>query len=114
MNTGALVLATPWLVTKEVVQEPGDLTGKILIDATNPVLPDLSGLALGNATSAGEQVAGWARGTVKQLAGELGFKGVDAGALTQARVREPFALLWISLAFKAGLGRELDFKLLRR
>jgi len=90
------------------------LTGKILIDATNPVLPDLSGLAPGNTTSAGEQVAGWARGTVKQLAGELGFKGVDAGALTQARVREPFALLWISLAFKAGLGPEFAFKLLRR
>ena len=59
-------------------------------------------------------MAGWARGTVKQLAGELGFKGVDADALTQARVLEPFALLWISLAFKAGLGREFVFKLLRR
>jgi len=54
MNIGVLVLATPWLVTKEAVQEPGDLTGKILIDATNPVLPDLSRLALGDATSAGE------------------------------------------------------------
>jgi hypothetical protein len=104
MNIGVLVLATPWLVTKEVVQEPGGLAGKILIEATNPVLPDLSGLALGNATSTGEQVAGWARGTVKQVAGELGFKGVDAGALTQARVREPFALLWISLAFQGRAG----------
>ena len=43
-----------------------------------------------------------AKGTVKQLAGELGFEGVDAGPLTQARLLEPFALLWISLAFKAG------------
>jgi NADPH-dependent F420 reductase len=147
-----LLLAMPWPVTKEVVQGLGDLTGKILIDATNPVLPDLSGLALGNTTSAGEQVAGWARGAkvvkafntvgstimenpafgqekpvlffcgddagakgkVKQLAGELGFEGVDAGPLTQARLLEPFALLWISLAFKAGLGREFAFKLLRR
>lgn len=55
-------MATPWPVTKEVVQGLGDLTGKILIDATNPVLPDLSGLALGMTTSAGEQVVGWARG----------------------------------------------------
>ena len=43
-----LLLAMPWPVTKEVVQGLGDLTGKILIDATNPVLPDLSGLALGH------------------------------------------------------------------
>jgi 8-hydroxy-5-deazaflavin:NADPH oxidoreductase len=147
-----LLLATPWAVTKDVVQGLGDLTGKVLIDAVNPLLPDLSALALGTTTSAAEQVAGWARGAkvvkafntvgsnimenpafgqdkpvlffcgddagakgqVKQLAGELGFEGVDAGPLTQARLLEPFALLWISLAFKAGLGREIAFKLLRR
>jgi predicted dinucleotide-binding enzyme len=45
------------------------------------------------------------------LAGKLGFEGIDAGPLTQARVLEPFALLWISLASKAGLGREFAFKL---
>jgi hypothetical protein len=60
-STEVLLLATPWPVTKEIVQGLGDLTGKVLIDATNPVLPDLSGLALGMTTSAGEQVAGWAR-----------------------------------------------------
>jgi NADPH-dependent F420 reductase len=147
-----LLLATPWPATKEIVQGLGDVTGKVLIDATNPVLSDLSGLALGTTTSAGEQVAGWARGAkvvkafntvgsnimensafgadkpvlffcgddagakgkVKQLADELGFEGVDAGLLTQARLLEPFALLWISLALKQGLGREIAFKLLRR
>jgi predicted dinucleotide-binding enzyme len=55
-----------------------------------------------------------AKGRVKQLADELGFEGVDAGPLTQARLLEPFALLWISLALKQGLGREIAFKLLRR
>jgi NADPH-dependent F420 reductase len=147
-----LLLATPWPVTKEIVQGLGDLTGKVLIDAVNPLLPDLSGLAAGANTSGAEQVAGWARGAkvvkafntigsnimenaafgtdrpvllycgddagakgkVKQLAGELGFEGVDAGPLTQARLLEPFALLWISLALKYGLGREIAFKLLRR
>ena len=147
-----LLLSTPWAVTKEVVQGLGDLTGKVLIDATNPLLPDLSGLALGTTTSGAEQVAGWARGAkvvrafntiganimekpsfgqekpvlffcgddagakgqVKKLADELGFEGVDAGPLTQSRLLEPFALLWISLAYKAGLGREIAFKLLRR
>jgi hypothetical protein len=39
----------------------------------------------------------WAR--PEDLASELGFETVDAGPLTQARALEPFALLWISLAF---------------
>ena len=147
-----LLLSTPWPATKDVVQGLGDLTGKIVIDATNPLLPDLSGLVLGTTTSGAEQVAGWARGAkvvrafntvganimekpafgqekpvlffcgddagakgqVKKLVDELGFEGVDAGPLTQSRLLEPFALLWISLAYKAGLGREIAFKLLRR
>src|SRR5579872_7303533 len=57
-----LLVATPWLVTKEIVQGLGDLSGKVVIDAVNPLLPDLSGLALANTTSAAEQMAGWARG----------------------------------------------------
>ncbi len=35
----------------------GPLSGKTLIDCTNPLLPDLSGLAIGTTTSAGEEVA---------------------------------------------------------
>lgn len=147
-----LLLATPWPATKDVVQGLGELSGKVLIDATNPLLPDLSGLAVDANTSGAEQVAGWAKGAkvvkafntiganimekpafgqdkpvllycgddaaakgqVKKLADELGFDGVDAGPLTQARVLEQFALLWISLAYKAGHGNEIAFKLLRR
>src|ERR1700675_124200 len=37
-STEVPLLATPWPVTKEIVQGLGDLTGKVLIDATNPVL----------------------------------------------------------------------------
>lgn len=43
-NRRRAAAATPWPVAKEVVQGLGDLTRKSLIDATNPVLPDLSGL----------------------------------------------------------------------
>jgi len=147
-----LLLATPWPATKEILASLGDISGKVLIDATNPLLPDLSGMALGTTTSGAEQVVGWARGakvvkafntignnimantsfgqdrpvlfycgddaaakqTVKQLAGDIGFDPQDAGPLTQARLLEPFALLWISLAFKQGWGREFAFKVLRR
>src|SRR5262245_61275537 len=36
-----LVLAAPWPAVPEVLQSAGDLTGKVLIDCTNPVAPDL-------------------------------------------------------------------------
>ena len=147
-----LLLATPWDAPEDVLAAAGDLSGKILIDATNPVLPDLSGLALGTSTSAGEAVARWARGaavvkafntvganimadpdfgarraalfycgddktskqTVSTLIAELGFEPFDAGPLTQARLLEPFALLWITLALKHGYGREIAFEFLQR
>jgi predicted dinucleotide-binding enzyme len=57
-----LLVSTPWGVTQQVIESPGDLSGKIVIDATNPVLPDRSGLSLGNTTSASEHVAQWASG----------------------------------------------------
>jgi|SRR5665213_514690 len=57
-----LLLATPWLATKGVVEGAGNLIGKILIDATNPLLPDLSGLEVGTVNSGGELVAQWAKG----------------------------------------------------
>lgn len=56
-----VVLATPWAAAKEAVSSL-PLAGKVVIDATNPVLPDLSGLELGTTISAAEQVAQLAKG----------------------------------------------------
>jgi hypothetical protein len=61
-SSDVLLIFTPWNVTQQVIESLGDLSGKIVIDATNPLLPDLSGLALPNTTSAPEQVAQWASG----------------------------------------------------
>jgi hypothetical protein len=146
-----VLLATPWPATKSVLAEAGDLSGKIVIDAVNPVLPDLSGLALGTTTSAAEQIASWAprarvvkafntvgaavmanaivngqkvvllycgddadaKKVVGQLVGELEFDAVDAGPLTQARVLEPLALLWINLAIKQGFGFHWGFQVVK-
>lgn len=55
-----------------------------------------------------------AKKTVAPLIGQLGFDAVDAGPLSQARLLEPFALLWISLAYAQGQGREIAFKFLKR
>ncbi len=147
-----VLFATPWEATEAAIASAGDLAGKIVIDATNPLYSDLSGLSVGTTTSAAEKVHLLATGAkvvkafntigynimadprfggdkaamfycgdhadakqvVKQLATELGFNALDAGPLTQARVLEPFALLWISLAYQAGFGREIAFKLLQR
>jgi predicted dinucleotide-binding enzyme len=48
-----------------------------------------------------------------QLATDLGFDAVDAGALVRARQLEHQAVLWISLAY-GGIGRNIAFRLVRR
>lgn len=147
-----VLVATPWPATRDAVAGAGSLAGKVVIDATNPLLPDLSGMEVGTTTSGAEMVAQWAPGAkvvkafntvgsnimgdpafgavrpvlfycgdddgakqqVRALAVELGFDAQDAGPLRQARVLEPFALLWISLAVQLGFGREIAFAFLRR
>lgn len=52
-----IVLATPWSGTSDAVRAAGDLTGKTVIDCTNPLLPDFAGLAVGLTTSAAEEIA---------------------------------------------------------
>ena len=145
-----VLLAVPWDVVRLVLENAGELSGKVLIDATNPIAP--AGLAVGFDTSGGELVAEWAPGArvVKafnttgannladsrygdvrpsmflcgddaaakqiagELAGEIGFEAIDAGALSLARVLEPLTVLWVSLAHRQGLGRNIAFSLLRR
>ena len=61
-SSDVLLLATPWEAAQEAIGAAGNLAGKILIDATNPLLPGLGGLAVGTDTSAGELIAEWAQG----------------------------------------------------
>ncbi len=56
-----VILATPWSMTEAAIQSVApELTGKILIDTTNPIAPDFSGLTVGHKQSGGQLVAGWA------------------------------------------------------
>jgi 8-hydroxy-5-deazaflavin:NADPH oxidoreductase len=57
-----ILFAAPWAATQAAIREAGDLTGKVVLDCSNPLKPDLSGLELGHTNSAGEQVARWAKG----------------------------------------------------
>lgn len=61
-NSDVVALCTPWQATERAVSDCGDLSGKVLIDCTNPLTPDFTALELGRTTSGGEQVAAWAPG----------------------------------------------------
>ena len=55
-----IVFAVPWASVEETILLAGNLTNKILIDPTNPLTPDLKGLALEN-TSAAEKISNLAK-----------------------------------------------------
>jgi predicted dinucleotide-binding enzyme len=61
-DSDVVALCTPWQGTKDAVKTCGDLTGKVLIDCTNPLTPDFTALEVGHTTSGAEQVATWAPG----------------------------------------------------
>lgn len=150
--TGVVILATPYAAALETARAIRDWGGRILVDATNPVAPGLSGLVVGTTTSGAEEIArlatsarvvkafnttgfenmadpGYAqgrifmpvcgddadaRGRVVALAARMGFDAIDAGPLAAARYLEPFAMTWIHLAYRQGLGRGFAFSLNRR
>jgi len=87
-----IVLATPWGdATRQAIESAGNLTGKIVIDCTNPVKPDLSGLAIGHDTSAAEQVAGWAKGAKVCKA----FNTVGYHVMANPNFRERKAVMFV-------------------
>ncbi len=59
-----IVLTTPWNAVEAAIRSMGDLSRKIILDATNPLAmaPDGLTLAIGHTISAGEKVQGWAKG----------------------------------------------------
>ncbi|MDB5954112.1 MAG: oxidoreductase, coenzyme F420-dependent [Ramlibacter sp.] len=56
-SSDAIVLATPYEQGAAALQSLGDLSGKVVIDITNPLTPDYMGLTIGHDTSAAEQIA---------------------------------------------------------
>ncbi len=61
-----IVLSTPWPATEAAIRSLGNIKGKIILDATNPLArgPDGISLEIGHSTSAGEKVQGWAAGAL--------------------------------------------------
>jgi len=70
-----VVLATPWQASAAALASAGDLAGKILVDVTNPLEPDLSGLAVGHDSSGAEEIAKLApRARVYKALNQTGFE----------------------------------------
>ncbi|MEO0558767.1 MAG: NAD(P)-binding domain-containing protein [Bacteroidota bacterium] len=144
-----VVLAVPGSVTVDVARSLGDLSGTLVLDATNPVGAGLLPPHQPDGRSLAEQVADMlpgahvvkgfntlaaehmglgrlgtqpialflcgddpaAKQTVIELAEALGFEPVDMGGLDRARLTEPLALAWITLARRQG--RNVAFSLAR-
>jgi hypothetical protein len=87
------------------------ITGKILIDCTNPLAPDLSGLVLGTTTSAGEEIARLAKSTKVVKA----FNTIGAANFENPRFGSERASMFIcgedpaAKKVAAKLASELDF-----
>ncbi len=75
----AIVLALPFPAVGAALAEAGDLAGRIVIDATNPVRMGAAGLelAVGLTSSGGEQVAALAPGaSVFKTLNQIGFEAM--------------------------------------
>lgn len=51
-----IVLAVPYGSARETLAAAGNIDGKIVIDITNPLTPDFSGLTVGHTSSAAEHI----------------------------------------------------------
>ena len=72
-----VVLATPWTANADAIASAGDLTSKIVIDVTNPLKPDLSGLAVPSDSSGAEMVARLApRARVYKALNQTGYENM--------------------------------------
>src|SRR5437764_571221 len=106
-----VVLATPWDATAATIKALGNLAGKIVVDATNPLTASLE-LALGFSDSAGETVARLASGAkvVKAFnttgANNMANSKYPNGKLMMAMAGDDAAAKKTVMALAADLGFE--------
>ena len=77
-NADIIILALPWGAVETAVDALGDLSGRIVVDCTNPLgrTPDGLALTVGHTASGGEMVQSWLPGarvvkTLNQVGAEM-------------------------------------------
>jgi len=116
--SAVVVLTVPWEAAHDAVCRAGDLTGKVLVDVTNPVAMGLEGLQhgllVGHTTSAAEQVAAWAPGARVVKA----FNTTGFGNMQDPRYGSQAATMFLcgdaaeAKAVVTQLGEDLGFEML--
>lgn len=86
-----VILALPYQAILAVLKEAGDVSGKVLVDISNPITPDFKGLALGHTTSAAEEIQAVAPGAKVVKAFNTLFAGLFS-APPEARASVPVFL----------------------
>jgi predicted dinucleotide-binding enzyme len=85
-----VILATPYAAAAAAVRSIGDWGGRILVDATNPIAPGLSGLLLGTSTSGAEELARLAtHARVVKAFNTTGFENMADPEYPQGRIFMP-------------------------
>lgn len=85
-----VVFAAPWSTAQQTLAALGDLSGKTIIDCTNPLNTSFDGLELGHTTSAAEEMAKWAHGAHLVKA----FNSVSAATMANAEYGEANASMF--------------------
>lgn len=56
-DADVIIATAPYAEQVDALSKLGDLAGKIVVDISNPLKPDYSGLVIGHSTSAAEEIA---------------------------------------------------------
>jgi predicted dinucleotide-binding enzyme len=102
-NTSAAEAVASWLPKANVVKSFNQVGAEIMADPSALAGRPLMFLAGDDEPS---------KATVSSLVKKLGFEALDAGKLSQARILEPFGMVWINQALNRGKGRNWAFGVL--
>jgi predicted dinucleotide-binding enzyme len=89
-DADVVVLTTSWAGAHDALRAAGDLAGKVLVDATNPIGPGMV-LTHGRDDSGAEQVARWAPGARVVKA----FNSIGMEVMANPRFGDRRAVLWL-------------------
>ena len=104
-STSAGEAVAKWIPQARLVKTLNQAGADIMADTSGLPCPPVMFMAGNDAE---------AKTTVAPLLRDLGFEVLDAGDLSQARILEPFAMVWINQALARGKGNDWAFAAVSR